>query len=241
MEKKESESLEKSFKKLENKEFCCKKDAQAEVEKLQRKLKFHKIVSINYIEKMGHKKRGRPTPESKTEVKGWRIQMKFEMDEGAIRRELNWKSCYVLGTNVALEKLSDKEIILGYKSQSSVEMGFRFLKDPVFFTSSLFVKKTSRISGLLMVMTLALLVYSIAQRRLRNSLKKGKMTLPNQIKQEIEWPTLRWVFQLMEGVNWVKVGFGEHHETMIQGLTELRKKILGHFGPATQAIYGLNQ
>ena len=48
-----------------------------------------------------------------------------------------------------------------------VEGGFRFLKDPLFFVSSLFVKKPCRIQGLLMVMTLALLVYSVAQRRMR--------------------------------------------------------------------------
>jgi hypothetical protein len=39
------------------------------------------------------------------------------------------------------------------------------LKDPLLFVSSLFVKKPSRIEGLLMVMTLALLVYSVTQRR----------------------------------------------------------------------------
>jgi transposase len=238
---KESEALAKSVKKLQNKEFGCKKDAQSEVEKLQKTLKLHNLVSINYIEIMRHKKRGRPTSESKTEMKGWRIEMQIESNEVAIQRKLNSKSCYVLGTNVATEKLTDQEIIAGYKSQGSVEMGFRFLKDPVFFTSSLFVKKTSRISGLLMVMTLALLVYSIAQRRLRGSLKTLKMTLPNQIKQESDRPTLRWIFQLMEGVNWVKVRFGERDETMIQGLTELRKRILNHFGSSTQAIYRLKQ
>jgi transposase len=60
-----------------------------------------------------------------------------------------------------------------------VEGGFRFLKDPLFFVSSLFVKKPTRIQGLLMVMTLALLVYAVAQRRLRQELarifhKKGQ-------------------------------------------------------------------
>lgn len=238
---KESEGLEKFIKKLKNKEFCCKKDAQSEVEKLQKRSKLHNLVSISYIEVMGHKNRGRPTSESKTEVKSWRVEMKFEGNEAAIQKKLNSKSCYVLGTNVTIEKLTDKEVITGYKSQSSVEMGFRFLKDPVFFTSSLFLKKISRISGLLMVMTLALLVYSIAQRRLRSSLKTSKITLPNQIKQESDRPTLRWIFQLMEGVNWVKVRFEGCDKTMIQGLTELRKKILDHFGPSTQAMYGLQQ
>jgi len=73
----------------------------------------------------------------------------------------------VIGSNIPLEQLSDVEVITAYKAQAQAEGGFRFLKDPLFFVSSLFVKKPSRIQGLLMVMTLALLVYSVTQRRLR--------------------------------------------------------------------------
>jgi transposase len=43
----------------------------------------------------------------------------------------------------------------------------RFLTDPLLCVSSLFIKKPSRIEGLLMVMTLAVLIYSVAPRRLR--------------------------------------------------------------------------
>ena len=69
------------------------------------------------------------------------------------------KACFVLGTNIEVEQLSDAEVIAGYKGQAQVEGGVRFLKDPLFFVSSLFVKKPCRMQGLLMVMTLALLVY----------------------------------------------------------------------------------
>ena len=67
-------------------------------------------------------------------------------------------ACYVIGTNIAASPLSDVEVIEASTSQAHVEGGFRFLKDPLFFVSSLFVKKPRRIQGLLMVMTLALLV-----------------------------------------------------------------------------------
>jgi transposase len=73
----------------------------------------------------------------------------------------------VLGTNIGTSELSAAEVIAAYKGQSSIEGGFRFLKDPLFFVSSWFVKKPSRSEGLLMVMTLALVVYSVAQRRMR--------------------------------------------------------------------------
>ena len=58
-------------------------------------------------------------------------------------------------------------MITSYTGPSQVEGGVRFRKAQLFFVSSLFVKKSNRMEGLLMVMTLTLLVYSVAQRRLR--------------------------------------------------------------------------
>jgi transposase len=127
------------------------------------------------------------------------------VDEDFIKARLNEKSCYIIGTNVDNKELSAIEVISAYKRQnSSIEnMGFRFLKDPIFFVSSLFLKKPSRIMGLLMVMTLALLVYLIAQRRIRKALEKNSETLPNQINQPTKTPTMRWISQLMDGIHFV--------------------------------------
>ncbi len=72
-----------------------------------------------------------------------------------------------------------------------MERGSRFLKDPVFVVSSLFVKKPSRVPGLLMVMTLAFLVYAVAQRRMRHQLERQHAILPNQIGARTPRPTLR--------------------------------------------------
>lgn len=55
--------------------------------------------------------------------------------------------------------------------------------------------------SLLMIMTLSLLVYSVLQRHLRKLLAEQGKTLPNQINQEINNLTIRWIFQLMEGID----------------------------------------
>ena len=75
----------------------------------------------------------------------------------------------MIGSNIPCEQLSNVEVITGSKAQAQAEGGFRFLKDPLFFVSSLCVKKPSRMQGLLMVMTLALLVSAVTQRRLRQA------------------------------------------------------------------------
>ena len=95
----------------------------------------------------------------------WQMQVQVRPDNEQMRHRTQHNACFVLGTNIAASQLRDPEIIAAYKAQAQAEGGFRFLKDPLFFVSSLFVKKPSRIQGLLMVMTLALLVYSVTQRR----------------------------------------------------------------------------
>jgi len=131
-------------------------------------------------------------------------------------------------------------VIRAYKAQSGVEGGFRFLKDPLFFVSSLFVKKPSRIQGLLMVMTLALLVYALTQRRLRQQLAARHETIPNQIHQPTERPTLRWVFQLLEGIHRVQVLVQGQVHDLIEGLNEVQIHILRLFGDAVCRLYQIS-
>jgi len=136
--------------------------------------------------------------------------------------------------------LSDAEVIRAYKGQGQAEGGFRFLKDPLFFVSSLFVKRPSRIQGLLMVMTAALLVYSVAQRRLRQQLVRQNETVPNQIHQPTQRPTLRWVFQLLEGIHRVRVIVQGHVHDLIEGLNEVKIKILRLFGEGVCRLYQIS-
>jgi len=102
------------------------------------------------------------------------------------------------------------------------------------------VKKPCRIQGLLMVMTCALLVYSVAQRRLRHSLARQNETIPNQINQPTARPTLRWVFQLLEGIHRVRVTVqGQGHDLM-EGLNEVQIKILRLFGEEVCRLYQIS-
>ena len=131
-------------------------------------------------------------------------------------------------------------MIRAYKAQSGVEGECRFLKDPLFFVSSLFVKKPSRIQGLLRVMTVALLVYALTQRRLRQQLANHKETIPHQIHQPTARPTLRWVFQLLEGMHRVRVmGQGPGHD-FIEGLNDVQSKILRLFGDEVCRLYQIS-
>lgn len=171
-------------------------------------------------------------------MKGELLTNQEEMDN-----YLDEKSCYVLGTNISEEELSHAEVILAYKNQNtSIEnRGFRFLKDPLFFASSLFLKKPSRIAGLLMVMTLSLLIYSIAQRRIRQALQDNNETIHNQIGKPIKTPTMRWLFQLMEGLYFVVMQTNGITQKVIHGWTEINKKIVTLMGDPVMKIYGIKK
>jgi hypothetical protein len=58
---------------------------------------------------------------------------------------------------------------------------------------SVFLKSPRRIEALMMVMTLCLLVYNVAQYRLRVKLRTKGETLPNQLNKEVQNPNLRWI------------------------------------------------
>ena len=157
-----------------------------------------------------------------------------------MERHIHHKGCLVVGTNIAGSHLSDLEVMAAYKGQAQAEGGFRFLKDPLFFVSSLFVKKPCRIQGLLMVMTCALLVYSVAQRRLRRYLAHQNETIPNQINQPTARPTLRWVFQRLEGIHRVRVTVQGKVHNLIEGLNEVQIKILRLFGEEVCRLYQIS-
>ena len=88
--------------------------------------------------------------------------------------------------------------------------GFRLLKDPPFFADSLFLKRPARIMTLMMIMVLALLVYSLAECKLRLALQQNAETIPDQKGRPTQNPTLRWVFQTFEGWTFKRrrVGWG---------------------------------
>ena len=191
------------------------------------------------IEHKRYATKGRPTPDTPVKALTWQIQAQVRPDVERIRQAKQYKACFVLGTNIEVKQLSDAEVIAGSKGQAHAEGGFRFLKDPLFFVSSLFVKKPCRIQGLLMVMTLALLVYSVAQRRLRQALARQNETIPNQIHQPTHRPTLRWVFQVLEGIERVRVRIEGKVQELITGLNEVKIKILRLFGERVCQVYQL--
>jgi transposase len=216
--------------------FSCRQDAQDALEKLNKTLKSIEINDSNITKVGKFIKSGRPGKNANHDYFVWKIEGQASSVIHYREEKLKRKSCFILATNqLDEEALSEEEMIDCYKKdQQKVERGFRFLKDPLFLASTLFLKNPRRIMGLLMVMTLSLLIYATLERKMRATLEESEETVPNQLGKPIKNPTMRWIFQCFSGIHVLIVN---KHKTVIMNLKPNHLKILRLMGEAFQGIY----
>ena len=221
--KKEEIKVEKLLKELKREEFENPQQARYKLKGINKTLKLFKIEEREIIESQSKKKK------LIYKIEGV-IQQKVE--EIAIRKKEAGR--FILATNlIDKDRLKPEEILQAYKNQQSCERGFRFLKDPLFFADSFFVKNPERIETMLFLMSLCLLVYNLGQRELRNSLKRVKVGVKNQLGKLTSNPTLRWIFQCFQGIHILS----SNGVKQIINLTEERHFILEFLPSCCQKYY----
>ena len=104
-------------------------------------------------------------------------------DAIAVRAELQRRSCFVLIPPVPVARADAAALLREYKGQTSVEQRFPVLKAPT-FVGAIFLKKPERLQALGYVMLLALLLFSVVERRgrahpaPRPTSKRGNLARP---------------------------------------------------------------
>ena len=71
------------------------------------------------------------------------------------------------------------------------------------------MKKPERVEAIAMIMGVCLLVYNLAQRKLRQELELANASIRNQVKKMTNKPTMRWVFQMFQAVHLVNLNGAE--------------------------------
>jgi len=242
----EEAQLRKDIERLGGHVFGCGKDAEESLSKLAKEHPLYRFQGQLIPEKK-YARKGKPAAGDVPAIVGYKFDLVLERNEEAVRTLLNKKGRFILSTNdMDAESYPAARMLAEYKAQHGVERGFRFLKDPWFMVDSVFLKSPRRIEALMMVMTLCLLVYNVAQYRLREKLKTTGETLPNQLDKEVRNPTLRWIFQIMEGLGIARIEGSSGAESpasvreLVTNMTSLRKKIIRLFGPTACRMHGLN-
>ena len=83
--------------------------------------------------------------------------------------------------------------------------------------------------ALTMIMVLALLIYAVAETG---------QSVPNEVGKETQRPTMRWIFQLFEGVDALLMRQdGQAVERRVLNLKPVHRDILRLLGPPVEKCY----
>ena len=224
---KQLENAQASLRKLLKQEYACIADAEIGIKMLSDSWKYHEIKEIKCTEKASKKSQSKTEKGNQEKTIVYQVTGEIEPRESVIEAEKIKAGRFILATNILDKKeVSNEKLLAEYKAQQSNERGFRFLKDPLFFTASVFVKKPERVEAIAMIMGLCLLVYNLAQRKLRKQLEIAQEGVRNQVKKSTNKPTMRWIFQMFQAVHLVRI----NGEKQVSNLTQERQEILQHLG-----------
>lgn len=214
--------------------FACEAYAAKALQQLEQRLKWHQLEQKTVVTKRHYDAPGRPKPETTPQCITYHGQATLRLNPDVVAQQEQRAGRFILATNLlATEDLTAPEALQAYKEQQGSERGFRFLKDPLFFTSSVFVKSAERIMALTMMMGLSLMVYNLGQRQLRQALQQAEQTLPNQLGKGTQTSTLRWIFQCFMAVHYVVL----NGEPQIANLDGVRQHILAFLGAPCRRYY----
>jgi transposase len=223
---------------LGNRHFACEADARAALERELNTKPAWLEVRSDLVAHPQYASKGRPPKDARPTSQQWQIVATVSVKQEQVAQEAFRKACWIVGSNVLdTTVLSDQQLISTYKGQGGAERGFRFLKDPLFLASSVFVKKPERLMALSFIMVLCLLVYRLAEVRLRSRLAETQQTIPDQVHKPTARPTMRWVFQCFEGIELLHIQSATTSLALVLRLQPLHRLILQLLGPLYEKLY----
>ena len=220
----------KAFDRLRRQGFACEADAQAALDAFAKGLKLTGVCEGRIVRQTRHAKKGRPAKGQEPCGVLYAVEGHLASRPDVHTRRLRQKSCFIVATNdTDGTVLDDEQVLDAYrKDQQKVERGFRFLKDPLFMASTLFLKSARRLMALMAVMTLCLMVYAALEHRIRQGLARQAQTFPDQKGKPAARPTARWVFQFFADIHILAVAsvaevvlnLNAHHRALLALLGE---------------------
>ena len=233
---KESTKEYKAFEQLGKTAFACETDARNAFDKFSLKCRYLTADSPTIKKKAYFDKKGRPGKDGIPAGYHYFITAEACCSLDTYKKMAHTKGRFILATNeLDPDKLPDEMLFKHYKGQSKVERGFRFLKDPQFMASTLFVKKPERIEALLFIMTLCLSVYAAIEFRIRQALILLNLTLPNQLGKQVKNPTARWIFTYFSNITILYV----NQQPKILNFKDLHRKVIDLLGLKYHKYYFL--
>ena len=229
-----SKDSQKTFKKLCQQRFSCRKDAEEALSCWEQLQDFARVSQSEILAHEIDAKSGRPKLNAEPLKLEYQIAGQLYCDLERRQTALSQKGLFILATNDCGPELEMAKLLKLYKSQQSVEKGFRFLKSPDFLTSSLYLKKPERIEALLMIMTCCLMVYAALEYKIRRELKAQDVFFPDMKYKPSQNPTARWVFFCFQRIDELSI---EGEQRLVLNLQERQQTVINCLGDIYQQIY----
>ena len=77
------------------------------------------------------------------------------------------------------------------------------------------------------------MIYTLAERKLRQALEDQNQTVRDQRKQPTAQPTFRWIMQKFQGIHWINL----EGQRQISNLTDEGRLIIRLLGPPVEHYY----
>lgn len=241
---KEKESVEKAFASANKRPYTCQTDAENALSKISKGHDLHAITAkVEAFEIPAKRPKGRPRKEDSGPATETRYRLVLEScttDETGVANARRSKSHLVLVTDhLDRAKYTDAELLTEYRKQYLVEghTGFRWLKGPGQVAPA-FLKTPKRISGLGLVLILALMVRNYLQFTIRNELATREEVLPYYDRKKMtSHPTAEVIWSLFTELVLLELQFpGSEPILRLQGFGETQKRVLTLLGLDPEAL-----
>ena len=220
----------KVLKKLcEQQSYACYEDALSAAEKeTKNSTAFHRmevIITEKHRYASGRPKKGMVrTPIDTRYV----LSVTIVEDVVALEKQRKIAGCFVLLTNIPNEldtEYTAEKILRIYKEQNGIEKNFSFLKDDQ-IVNALFLKRPEHIEALGMILIIALMLWRLMERAMRNNLEKNNTTLSGWNNQPTQRPTAYMITWKFKGITVLALGnqrqvSGSLSATQLEFLTAL--------------------
>jgi transposase len=196
---------------LESREFACEEDAREAVKRFEQQTMDEAVELETSIEEESRRETrdgpGRPPKDWEPDYETvYRVEGTLQRNQEVIRQRKEKASCFVLITSLEeSEQWSHRRVLETYKDQSSVERSFAFIKDPKTI-GPMYLDSPERVEALGYVLLMALLVYSLIERRVRRALESEEDPMKLAGGKQSHRPTGRRVLERFENMMVAKDG-----------------------------------
>ena len=191
---KEKAQLEKTIKTAQKTIYHCADDATKALAQLTHKNPNTYWHITGTVEEKSIHAPGRAPADGQRKIIGSQYHHRLQIQQNTAfhQRKLKQAGCFVMITNNSKEHMPARQVLKTYKEHYGVEKNFSFLKEPL-IANDTFLKKPSRIDGLVFILLVSLMIWNLMQRELRNS----EQVKAKQLQDLNKRPTLRPTSYLM--------------------------------------------